>query len=186
MRSFFLSFFLLSFPPPFLPSPVATFVSQFPRSFAPLYRRTLLHSGSRSLLFRLRHLSLALLCVAVRYVAFCCVAAFDFIAFSVLARALANERRHGSHCSIAACTPAPGHAPSPLLPMILLKKPSRHDRRRSVIATLLGFDPPDEQPSTKASLHRSTSVDATPTGFAREAWTIDASELLGPFSVNDH
>ena len=134
------------YPSSCFPSLLLSFLLLSPRSLASSpVRCALLHSGSRSLLFRLHHLSLAVLCVVVRYVAFCCVAAFDFIAFSVLARALANERRHGSHYSIAACTPAPGHAPSPLLPMILLKKPSRHDRRRCVIATLLGFAPPDEQ-----------------------------------------
>ena len=50
-----------------------------------------------------------------------------------------------------------------------------HRRRRtcsgpsSVDATLLGFAQTDQQPSTKASLLRSPSVDATPTSFAREA-----------------
>lgn len=70
-----------------------------------------------------------LLRVMVRYVAFCCVAAFDFVFFSVLPRALANDRRHVSHQSFGAGKRAPDHVPSTILPRVSLRKQSRRDRR---------------------------------------------------------
>ena len=112
----------------------------------------------------------------------CCCLFFVAVPFSLFAVLLPNAITPRSMESTQACPP-PVYLSSTLLPRISLGKTGLVHRRRrtcsgpsSVDATLLGFAQTDQQPATKVSLLRSTSVDTTPTSFAPEVESIDAGE----------